>query len=157
MLQAPADEPEESCGKVKASGEAACSWRVSPQPAVTSRTRTRLVSPPGPSGLRRDTPLSSSPLRRPTMGVALVGIPAGICALGFTGAGIAAGSVAAKMMSAAAIANNGAVAAGSTVAVLQSIGAAGLSLGAKVGLTSAMGSLGAVIGGQLFDGGDGSE
>ncbi|KAM6045185.1 interferon alpha-inducible protein 27-like protein 1 isoform 4-T4 [Chlamydotis macqueenii] len=122
------------------------------------------------SGLRRDTPLSSSPLRRPTMdflssaigatvgvGVALVGIPAGICALGFTGAGIAAGSVAAKMMSAAAIANNGAVAAGSTVAVLQSIGAAGLSLGAKVGLTSAMGSLGAVIGGQLFDGGDGSE
>ncbi|KAM6045182.1 uncharacterized protein VSU04_013379 isoform 1-T1 [Chlamydotis macqueenii] len=91
------------------------------------------------------------------VGVALVGIPAGICALGFTGAGIAAGSVAAKMMSAAAIANNGAVAAGSTVAVLQSIGAAGLSLGAKVGLTSAMGSLGAVIGGQLFDGGDGSE
>ncbi|XP_009081519.1 PREDICTED: interferon alpha-inducible protein 27-like protein 2A, partial [Acanthisitta chloris] len=53
--------------------------------------------------------------------VALVAIPAGIAALGFTGAGIAAGSIAAKMMSAAAIANGGGVAAGSTVAVLQSI------------------------------------
>lgn len=45
-----------------------------------------------------------------------------IGALGFTSAGIAAGSVAAKMMSAAAIANGGGVAAGSSVAVLQSIG-----------------------------------
>ncbi|NXM40664.1 IFI27 protein, partial [Gymnorhina tibicen] len=78
--------------------------------------------------------------------VALVGIPLGICALGFTGAGIAAGSVAAKMMSAAAIANGGGVAAGSTVAVLQSIGAAGFSLGAKIGLTSALGSVGGVSG-----------
>uniref|UniRef100_A0A8D2QLA2 Uncharacterized protein n=1 Tax=Zosterops lateralis melanops TaxID=1220523 RepID=A0A8D2QLA2_ZOSLA len=55
-------------------------------------------------------------------GVALVGIPAAIAALGFTGAGIAAGSIAAKMMSVAAIANGGGVAAGSTVAVLQSVG-----------------------------------
>ncbi|KFP71517.1 hypothetical protein N310_00040, partial [Acanthisitta chloris] len=78
--------------------------------------------------------------------VALVAIPAGIAALGFTGAGIAAGSIAAKMMSAAAIANGGGVAAGSTVAVLQSIGAAGFSLGAKLGLTSALGSLGATSG-----------
>uniref|UniRef100_A0A8C3U9G6 Uncharacterized protein n=1 Tax=Catharus ustulatus TaxID=91951 RepID=A0A8C3U9G6_CATUS len=54
--------------------------------------------------------------------VALVGIPLFISALGFTGAGIAAGSIAAKMMSAAAIANGGGVAAGSTVAVLQSVG-----------------------------------
>lgn len=45
-----------------------------------------------------------------------------IGALGFTSAGIAAGSVAAKMMPAAAIANGGGVAAGSSVAVLQSIG-----------------------------------
>uniref|UniRef100_A0A8C3UGA6 Uncharacterized protein n=1 Tax=Catharus ustulatus TaxID=91951 RepID=A0A8C3UGA6_CATUS len=45
--------------------------------------------------------------------VALVGIPA--CALGLTGAGIAAGSIAAKMMSTAAIANGG-------KAVLQSVG-----------------------------------
>ncbi|XP_077045767.1 interferon alpha-inducible protein 27-like protein 2 [Agelaius phoeniceus] len=75
-------------------------------------------------------------------GLAVVGVPVLIGALGFTGAGIAAGSVAAKMMSAAAIANGGGVAAGSTVAVLQSIGAAGLSLGAKVGL----GSVGAATG-----------
>ncbi|NXI48015.1 I27L2 protein, partial [Galbula dea] len=79
-------------------------------------------------------------------GVALVGIPAGIFALGFTGAGIAAGSIAAKMMSAAAIANGGGVAAGSTVAVLQSVGAAGFSLACQIGLSSALGSVGAVIG-----------
>ncbi|RLV96802.1 hypothetical protein DV515_00012389, partial [Chloebia gouldiae] len=47
MLQAPADEPEESCGKVKASREAACF------PGVTAaRCRQpsllRPVSPPGP-------------------------------------------------------------------------------------------------------------
>ncbi|XP_032936911.1 uncharacterized protein LOC117007697 [Catharus ustulatus] len=48
-------------------------------------------------------------------GVALVGIPACIGALGLTGAGIAAGSIAAKMMSTAAIANGG-------KAVLQSVG-----------------------------------
>ncbi|XP_050839399.1 interferon alpha-inducible protein 27-like protein 2A isoform X5 [Serinus canaria] len=76
-------------------------------------------------------------------GLALVGLPVCLGALGFTGAGIAAGSIAAKMMSAAAIANGGGVAAGSTVAVLQSIGAAGLSAGAKVGLTAALGSAGA--------------
>ncbi|XP_075630040.1 interferon alpha-inducible protein 27-like protein 2B [Balearica regulorum gibbericeps] len=86
------------------------------------------------------------------VGVALVGIPAGICALGFTATGIAAGSVAAKMMSVAAIANNGGVAAGSAVAVLQSIGAAGFSLGAKIGLSSALGSLGATTGASLFKG-----
>ncbi|NXL41755.1 IF27A protein, partial [Podilymbus podiceps] len=82
-------------------------------------------------------------------GVVLVSLPAAICALGFTGTGIAAGSVAAKMMSAAAIANGGAVAAGSTVTVLQSIGAAGLSLGTKVGLMSALGQLGAVVGAKM--------
>ncbi|XP_027489542.1 interferon alpha-inducible protein 27-like protein 2, partial [Corapipo altera] len=75
-------------------------------------------------------------------GVALVAAPAVVAGLGFTAGGIAAGSIAAKMMSAAAIANGGGVAAGSTVAVLQSIGAAGLSLGAEVGL----GSLGAAAG-----------
>lgn len=57
--------------------------------------------------------------------MALVGIPAGIWALGFTGTGIAAGSVAAKMMSAAAVANSGGVAAGSMVSVLQSVGERG--------------------------------
>jgi len=43
-------------------------------------------------------------------------------ALGFTPAGIAAGSVAARMMSLAAMANGGRVAAGSMVAVAQSLG-----------------------------------
>ncbi|XP_057896428.1 interferon alpha-inducible protein 27-like protein 2A [Melospiza georgiana] len=82
-------------------------------------------------------------------GLALVGIPGSIAALGFTKAGILAGSVAAKMMSAAAIANGGGVAAGSAVAVLQSIGAAGLSLAAKTGLTAALGSAGAAVGALL--------
>ncbi|NWR74565.1 I27L2 protein, partial [Centropus unirufus] len=83
-------------------------------------------------------------------GLALVGIPAAIGAMGFTGAGIAAGSLAAKMMSVAAVANGGGVAAGSAVAVLQSVGAAGLSLGAKIGLASTLGSLGGLAGGKLF-------
>ncbi|NXR70769.1 I27L1 protein, partial [Rhadina sibilatrix] len=56
------------------------------------------------------------------------------------------GSIAAKMMSAAAIANGGGVAAGSTVAVLQSVGAAGFSLGTKIGLTAALTSAGAASG-----------
>ncbi|XP_037235341.1 interferon alpha-inducible protein 27-like protein 2A [Falco biarmicus] len=85
------------------------------------------------------------------VGVALFGVPAGVCVLGFKATGIAAGSLAAKMMSAAAIANNGAVAAGSTVAVLQSIGAGGFSLGAKIGLMSTLGPLGAVAGSRLFN------
>ncbi|XP_049677188.1 interferon alpha-inducible protein 27-like protein 2A [Accipiter gentilis] len=86
------------------------------------------------------------------VGVALVGIPAGIWALGFTGTGIAAGSVAAKMMSAAAVANSGGVAAGSMVSVLQSVGAAGFSLGSKIGLTTTLGPLGAAAGAKLFKG-----
>lgn len=45
-----------------------------------------------------------------------------LSAVGFTAAGIAAGSLAAKMMSAAAIANGGGVAAGSVVALGQSAG-----------------------------------
>nr|XP_038023345.1 interferon alpha-inducible protein 27-like protein 2A [Anas platyrhynchos]XP_038023346.1 interferon alpha-inducible protein 27-like protein 2A [Anas platyrhynchos] len=80
------------------------------------------------------------------VGVALFGVPAVVSVLGFKAGGIAAGSIAAKMMSAAAIANNGGVAAGSTVAVLQSVGAAGLSAGAKIGLSSALGTLGGIVG-----------
>ncbi|CAM4581248.1 unnamed protein product [Lepidochelys kempii] len=67
-------------------------------------------------------------------GVAFVGIPVVVGAVGFTGAGIAAGSIAAKMMSAAAIASGGGVAAGSAVATLQSIGAAGLPVAAKAAI-----------------------
>lgn len=53
---------------------------------------------------------------------AIVAAPAVLGAAGFTSAGIAAGSVAAKMMSVAAVANGGGVAAGSVVAALQSAG-----------------------------------
>ncbi|KAG6929172.1 interferon alpha inducible protein 27 [Chelydra serpentina] len=77
-------------------------------------------------------------------GVAFVGIPVALGAAGFTAAGIATGTVAAKMMSAAAVANGGGVAAGSAVAVLQSIGAAGLPAAANaviVGVGAAVGAL----------------
>ena len=52
----------------------------------------------------------------------MLAAPLVLGAVGFTAAGITAGSWAAGMMSAAAVANGGAVAAGTTVAVLQSVG-----------------------------------
>uniref|UniRef100_A0A8B9EZI2 Uncharacterized protein n=1 Tax=Amazona collaria TaxID=241587 RepID=A0A8B9EZI2_9PSIT len=55
-------------------------------------------------------------------GLSVVVVPATLYTLGFTAGGIAAGSVAAKLMSAAAIANGGGVAAGSLVAIGQSLG-----------------------------------
>uniref|UniRef100_G3S9W4 Interferon alpha inducible protein 27 like 1 n=1 Tax=Gorilla gorilla gorilla TaxID=9595 RepID=G3S9W4_GORGO len=56
-------------------------------------------------------------------GVVAVGtVPVALSAMGFTSVGIAASSIAAKMMSTAAIANGGGVAAGSLVAILQSVG-----------------------------------
>ena len=62
-----------------------------------------------------------------TVGVgAVAAAPFALGAVGFTGAGVAAGSMAANMMSAAAVANGGGVAAGSVVAFLQSAGVAGL-------------------------------
>ncbi|XP_041489038.1 interferon alpha-inducible protein 27-like protein 2 [Microtus oregoni] len=64
-------------------------------------------------------------------------VPPVLGAVGFTGTGIAASSLAAKMMSLSAIANGGRVAAGSLVATLQSVGAAGLSLSSKFLLCSA--------------------
>lgn len=62
------------------------------------------------------------PCSRPCVVVALFAAPAALGFAGFTSAGVAAGTVAAKMMSAAAVANGGGVAAGSAVAVLQSAG-----------------------------------
>ncbi|XP_042181363.1 lysozyme g isoform X4 [Oncorhynchus tshawytscha] len=71
--------------------------------------------------------------------------PIVLTGIGFGAGGIAAGSTAAGMMSAAAIANGGGVAAGSLVAILQSAGAVGLS-----GMvTAVVGSAGAAIGGAV--------
>nr|KAF6387043.1 interferon alpha inducible protein 27 like 1 [Myotis myotis] len=78
--------------------------------------------------------------------VLLVGAaPVVLGAMGFTSAGIAASSIAAKMMSAAAIANGGGVAAGGLVATLQSAGAAGLSVSSNI----LLGLTGSSIGGWL--------
>uniref|UniRef100_A0AAQ5Z1N4 Uncharacterized protein n=1 Tax=Amphiprion ocellaris TaxID=80972 RepID=A0AAQ5Z1N4_AMPOC len=75
-------------------------------------------------------------------GGAVVSAPFVLGAIGFTSAGIAAGSYAAGMMSSAAVANGGGVAAGSVVAVLQSVGAAGLSATAS----AAVAGVGATVG-----------
>nr|XP_015825852.2 interferon alpha-inducible protein 27-like protein 2A [Nothobranchius furzeri] len=72
--------------------------------------------------------------------------PVVLGAIGFTTAGITAGSYAAGWMSAAAIANGGGVAAGSTVAVLQSAAAAGLSLATKATVAGVGGGVGAAAG-----------
>jgi len=68
--------------------------------------------------------------------------PVVVPALGFTSAGIAAGSTGAWMMSLSA----GAVAKGSTVAVLQSIGAAGMGSVA----TAATGTAGAIAAKAIY-------
>ncbi|KAK7140552.1 hypothetical protein R3I94_012979 [Phoxinus phoxinus] len=68
---------------------------------------------------------------------------------GFTGAGIAAGSVGAGMMSSAAAGSGGGVAAGSLVALLQSAGAAGLSASATAGVASVGGAAGGLFGGAV--------
>ncbi|XP_025127459.2 interferon alpha-inducible protein 27-like protein 2 isoform X1 [Bubalus bubalis] len=75
--------------------------------------------------------------------LAVGSVPVVLGAMGFTGAGIAASSIAAKMMSAAAVANGGGVAAGSLVATLQSVGAAGLSTSSNILLGSAGAKIGA--------------
>ncbi|XP_055144274.1 interferon alpha-inducible protein 27, mitochondrial isoform X1 [Symphalangus syndactylus] len=77
--------------------------------------------------------------------VAVEAVPMLLSAMGFTAAGIASSSIAAKMMSAAAIANGGGVASGSLVATLQSLGATGLS-----GLTKfILGSTGSAIAARI--------
>ncbi|XP_074782396.1 interferon alpha-inducible protein 27-like protein 2A isoform X2 [Athene noctua] len=81
------------------------------------------------------------------IGIAVALVPAGLGALGFTAAGITAGSVAAKMMSLTALANGGQVASGSLVAIAQSVGAAGVSKA----VTAALSATGAVIGGSFYN------
>ncbi|CAI5720999.1 unnamed protein product [Peronospora destructor] len=66
--------------------------------------------------------------------------------VGFGAGGIASGSTAASMMSAAAVANGGGVTSGSLVAIMQSIGAVGLATPIGLGLVAG----GAVIGGTAF-------
>ncbi|KAM6427523.1 uncharacterized protein PHA67_002683 [Liasis olivaceus] len=80
------------------------------------------------------------------LGVAAVGIPAAIGVLGFGSGGIVAGSIGTKMMSAAAIANGGGVAAGGVVATLQSIGAAGVPTAVSAAATAGGAVLGALKG-----------
>ena len=71
------------------------------------------------------------------VGVGLtLGGPYALAAIGFGKAGIAAGSTAAGMMSASAIANGGGVAAGSVVATCQSIGAAGFASGTQAAVAA---------------------
>ncbi|KAK5606517.1 hypothetical protein CRENBAI_019862 [Crenichthys baileyi] len=72
--------------------------------------------------------------------------PVVLGAIGFTSTGIAAGSYAASMMSAAAVTNGGGVAAGSLVAVLQSAGAAGLSPTFAMVLAITGGTIGTCVG-----------
>ncbi|XP_019367767.1 PREDICTED: interferon alpha-inducible protein 27-like protein 2A isoform X1 [Gavialis gangeticus] len=91
------------------------------------------------------TPMHQGMLQFLNSRVAAVGVPVILGAAGFTATGIAAGSVAAKMMSAAAVANGGGVAAGSAVAVLQSVGAAGLSAATQSGIAAAGAALFALI------------
>ncbi|KAM9571092.1 uncharacterized protein ACWYII_046454 isoform 5-T5 [Salvelinus alpinus] len=71
--------------------------------------------------------------------------PVALGAIGFTAGGIAVGSSAASMMSAAAVVNGGGIAAGGLVAALQSAGAAGLSGVA----TAAVGGVGAAVTGAM--------
>eukprot|EP00069_Balaena_mysticetus_P005342 bmy_17970T0 len=99
------------------------------------------------SCLTRPPPLPEPRGSSPPTALAVGAVPVVLSAVGFTGAGIAASSLAAKMMSAAAIANGGGVAAGSLVATLQSVGAAGLSTSSNILLGSVGSAFGALLGG----------
>lgn len=81
-------------------------------------------------------------------------VVAGVNAIGFGATGIATGSAAAGMMSTAAIANGGTIAAGSGVALAQSIGATGtlaaLGTAGTVALMTGGGALAAVVGYGIY-------
>ncbi|XP_053191986.1 interferon alpha-inducible protein 27-like protein 2A [Scomber japonicus] len=76
---------------------------------------------------------------------AVVLTPTLLASLGFTSTGIAAGSLAAKLMAYFAVANGGGVAAGGLVAFLQSLGAGGFSGAGSVLTAGAGGAVGWLI------------
>ncbi|XP_069731273.1 interferon alpha-inducible protein 27-like protein 2A [Phaenicophaeus curvirostris] len=80
------------------------------------------------------------------LGASMAVVPAALHLVGFTKGGIAAGSLAARMMSLTAIANGGRVAAGSLVAIGQSLGAAGLPAAVKAAFAAIGTVFGTVIG-----------
>ena len=83
-------------------------------------------------------------------GAAVVGAPLALSAVGFSSTGIVAGSIAAKMMSMAAIANGGGVAAGGIIAAAQSAGAAGIGTFTNVLIGTITGSGGAIVAKKMF-------
>lgn len=78
--------------------------------------------------------------------VAVVAAPIVVGAIGFGAGGIVAGSFASWLMSTMALANGGAIAAGSLVATLQSIGAVGMSAGVAAGVAATGAGVGATVG-----------
>lgn len=75
-------------------------------------------------------------------GVCVVGaIPVVLYGFGFTGCGIAAGTLAPKVMAWSAVANGGGVASGGFVATLQSAGAAGLGISTKFAIFGTAGGI----------------
>lgn len=112
--------------------------------------------PPAPnpgSGVPPDEPGKRGPGKGLLYGCAAVvggvtavaAAPAVLTAVGFTSAGIAAGSWAASMMSIAAGLNGGGVAAGGLIATLQSVGAAGLGAAGVAGVGAVGGVAGAGV------------
>ncbi|XP_021035014.1 interferon alpha-inducible protein 27-like protein 2B isoform X2 [Mus caroli] len=100
-----------------------------PRGGVTGKRRSP-GSVPSAHPLLLQTPGSPSAMT-------VAAVPPALSAVGFTSSGIAASSLAAKMMSLSAIANGGGVPAGGLVAILQSAGAAGLSMPSTVLVGSA--------------------
>lgn len=114
---------------------------LDPFPAVWNRKTPQNT----PGILEWVFPLSPHhPTPLPTA-VAVGAAPVALSAMGFTGTGIAAASIAAKLMSAAAIANGGGVAAGSMVAAMQSAGVVGLSTSTNIILGAVGAAAGALI------------
>ena len=83
-------------------------------------------------------------------GAAVVAAPLALTAVGFSSTGIVAGSMAAKMMSMAAIANGGGMAAGGLIAAAQSAGAAGIATSTSAFIGTAAGSVGAFAANKMF-------